>query len=80
MHSNFSTNKMREDYDAVITAAESLGARMLLQVHDELLFEVPLAEVDAVRTLVVNKMEGALALDVPLVAEVATGVNWLETK
>ncbi len=55
-------------------------ARMLLQVHDELLLEVPEREVDDVRTLVVARMEGAMALNVPLVAEWGVGANWYECK
>jgi DNA polymerase-1 len=58
----------------------SRGTRMLLQVHDELVFEVPRAEVEEARALVKERMEGAFKLDVPL--EVATGIgeNWYETK
>jgi DNA polymerase-1 len=56
------------------------GARMLLQVHDELLFEVPEDEVDAVREVVVQEMESAMQLDVPLVAEWGVGPNWYECK
>lgn len=56
------------------------GARLLLQVHDELLLEVPEAEVDDVRDLVVQKMEGAMELDVPLVADWGVGPNWYQCK
>jgi DNA polymerase-1 len=56
------------------------GARMLLQVHDELLFEVPTDRVDEVRALVVDHMQSALTLDVPLVAEWGVGANWYEAK
>ena len=56
------------------------GAVMLLQVHDELLLEVPEAEVDRVRDLVVADMEGAVELSVPLVAEWGFGRNWYECK
>lgn len=55
-------------------------ARMLLQVHDELLFEVPEVEVDAVRAVVVERMESALALEVPLVAEWGVGRSWYDAK
>jgi DNA polymerase I len=55
-------------------------ARMLLQVHDELVFEVPPDEVDAVRALVIREMEHAASLDVPLVVDVGIGENWMETK
>ncbi len=56
------------------------GARLLLQVHDELLFEVPEGELDEVRTMVVEKMEGAMELAVPLVAEWGVGKSWYEAK
>ncbi|MBX3248210.1 MAG: DNA polymerase I [Myxococcales bacterium] len=52
------------------------GARMILTVHDELVLEVPHAEQDAVGALVRAEMEGAIALDVPLVAEVGFGASW----
>ncbi|HVE78413.1 MAG TPA: DNA polymerase I, partial [Gemmatimonadaceae bacterium] len=61
-------------------AAERLGARMLLQVHDELVFEVPGPELDAVTALVKGEMEGAASLSVPLVVDTGSGRNWLETK
>jgi DNA polymerase I len=57
-----------------------LAARMLLQVHDELVFEVPTPEADELRDLVKAEMEGAAELSVPLVAETGMGDNWLETK
>jgi DNA polymerase I len=56
------------------------GAHMLLQVHDELLLEVPAAELDEVRDLVVTTMNSAYKLDVPLKVEASTGQNWLELK
>ncbi|MHB1223519.1 MAG: DNA polymerase I [Gemmatimonadaceae bacterium] len=57
-----------------------LQSRMLLQVHDELVFEVPPPEMDELRALVVREMEGAAELSVPLVVDVGVGDNWLETK
>jgi DNA polymerase-1 len=60
--------------------ASGSEARMLLQVHDELLLEVPTGEVDSVRDLVVAKMEGAVELNVPLVADWGVGANWYECK
>jgi DNA polymerase-1 len=60
--------------------AERLSARMLLQVHDELVVEVPPEELDVVTALVKGEMEGAAALSVPLVVDVGSGSNWLETK
>ena len=53
-----------------------LKTRMVLQVHDELLFEVPTEETAEVEALVRTEMEGAVKLDVPLVADVAFGANW----
>src|SRR5687768_6760635 len=60
--------------------AEKLQAKMLLQVHDELVFEVPPEELDAVQRMVKHQMENAATLSVPLVVDLGTGVNWLETK
>jgi hypothetical protein len=53
---------------------------MLLQVHDELVFEVPGPERDDVASLVVHEMEHAAELSVPLVVDLGFGKNWLETK
>ena len=52
------------------------GARMLLQVHDELVLEVPEKEIQPAAALVRNGMEQVYPLDVPLVAYVAVGPNW----
>lgn len=56
----------------------SEGSRMILQVHDELLFEVPEADSGDVVVLVREKMEGATKLDVPLIVDIGTGKNWTE--
>lgn len=56
--------------------AQSKGTQMIMQVHDELVFEVPEAEVDWVRTEVPRLMAGVAALAVPLLAEVGVGPNW----
>ncbi len=53
-----------------------LAARMLLQVHDELLFEVPEAEVEATRATVTRLMESVASLDIPLVLDTGVGPNW----
>ena len=53
---------------------------MLLQVHDELVFEVAAGELDEITGLVKREMEGAASLSVPLVVDIGTGKNWLETK
>ncbi len=55
-------------------------ARLLLQVHDELLLEAPVTEVDAVAALLREHMEGAATLTVPLVVDVGVGDNWLDAK
>ena len=57
-----------------------LRTRMLLQVHDELVFETPEAEVDETRQLVKELMESAFPLDVPLEVATGTGNNWYECK
>ena len=51
---------------------------MLLQVHDELVFDVPREEIDAMQTMVKSEMENAFSLDVPLVVDIGIGNNWLE--
>jgi DNA polymerase-1 len=55
-------------------------SKMLLQVHDELVFEVPPSELDPVQELVKYEMENAAELRVPLVVDLGVGNNWLETK
>ena len=57
---------------------EGLKAQMIMQVHDELNFNVPANEVDRVREIVVSEMQNAVHLTVPLIAECGVGVNWLE--
>jgi DNA polymerase-1 len=57
-----------------------MQAGMLLQVHDELLFEAPPEEIDQVRKLAKAGMEGVSKLDVPLIADVGVGVNWRDAK
>ncbi|HJR16625.1 MAG TPA: DNA polymerase I [Gemmatimonadales bacterium] len=57
-----------------------LESRMLLQVHDELVFEAPPDEVDTLAMLVREQMENVTPLRVPLVVDIGTGANWLEAK
>ena len=57
---------------------EKMATKMVLQVHDELVFEVPEAELDWVRTRIPALMTGVAQLDVPLVADVGVGMNWDE--
>ena len=60
--------------------AEKRQAKMLLSVHDELVFEAPPKEVPAVAKLVREEMVGAMTLEVPLEVEVSAGKNWLEVE
>ena len=59
---------------------QSLPARLLLQVHDELVLEVEPSALEDVKALVVSTMETAVELSVPLVAETGSGSNWMEAK
>ncbi|MBR3225110.1 MAG: DNA polymerase I [Atopobiaceae bacterium] len=59
---------------------EGLLAKLVLQIHDELDFEVPMDEVEALSALVRETMEGVCELRVPLVADVSVGENWAEAK
>lgn len=61
-------------------SSHGLKSRMLLQVHDELVFEVPPEELELMSKLVPETMEKALKLSVPLKAEVSSGLNWYEAK
>ena len=54
--------------------------RLLLQVHDELVFEAPPSELDRMKAMVKQHMEGAAELEVPLVVEIGVGPNWLDAK
>ena len=57
---------------------EGLKAQMIMQVHDELNFNVPLDEVEQVREIVVSEMQNVVHLTVPLIADCGVGKNWLE--
>ena len=57
---------------------EAMHAKMILQVHDELLFELPEFELDAVKEIVRSEMEGAAHLSVPIRVEIGYGKNWAE--
>jgi DNA polymerase I len=60
--------------------AGSLASRMVLQVHDELVLEVPVGEEEAATEVVKRHMEGAARLRVPLVVSVGLGMNWVDAK
>ena len=57
---------------------EGLQAKMIMQVHDELNFNVPVNEVEQVREIVVSEMQNVVHLTVPLIADCGVGKNWLE--
>jgi DNA polymerase-1 len=57
---------------------ESLKAMMILQVHDELIFEVPKEEIDHVKSMVIREMESALPLSVPIIVDWGVGDSWYE--
>jgi DNA polymerase-1 len=57
-------------------AAQQLNTKLIMQVHDELVLEVPQAELDLVKTMLPQLMQNVAKLDVPLLAEVGMGSNW----
>jgi DNA polymerase-1 len=57
---------------------EDLGSKMILQVHDELVFEVPDREIESMKKLVKEEMEGVLVLSVPIKVDIGAGKNWDE--
>jgi DNA polymerase-1 len=59
---------------------KSLAARLILQIHDELVFETPPVEIDALARLVQEEMRTVLALRVPLKVDVKWGDNWAESE
>ena len=61
-------------------ASEGLASRMLLQVHDELIFELPASEQTVLSALVKREMESAATLDVPLLVEMGVGDDWVAAK
>jgi len=68
---------------AMIKVADALKekdykSKMLLQVHDELVFDVHQSEIDIFKSLIKDKMENAISISVPLDVELGIGTNWLE--
>jgi len=57
---------------------QELKTKMILQVHDELVFEAPIEEVELAKSIIVNAMESAMTLSVPLKVEAGIGDNWLD--
>jgi DNA polymerase-1 len=65
-------HKLKQSTDSI------MHSKMILQVHDELLFDVHRSEIDLMKTLVKTEMEKAMSLKTPVIAEVGVGENWLE--
>jgi DNA polymerase-1 len=63
-----------------VLRTKDLQSKMLLQVHDELVFEVVPDELDEIKTVVKQQMEHAAELSVPLMVDIGVGKNWVETK
>ena len=61
-------------------ALEGLGAKLILQVHDELIIECPENEVEKVKEILCREMEGAAKLKVPLKVDVGVGKSWYDAK
>lgn len=59
---------------------EGFATKMIMQVHDELLFEAPESEIETVSAMIKREMEAAATLDVPLVVEIGSGTNWMDAK
>ena len=57
---------------------QKLSSKMVMQIHDELLFEFPEEEEEALLRLVIDKMENAMKLSVPLVVDYGIGFSWYE--
>src|SRR5690606_27468108 len=57
---------------------KGLRGRMTMQVHDELVFDVPRDEIESFKTIVEDRMKNAIKTEVPIVVEIGVGVNWLE--
>ena len=72
--------KVMLDLDKALSKRPELKSKLLLQIHDELVFECPEGEVDVMMPLVTNHMENAWPLDVPLVVSADVGDNWEEAK
>jgi DNA polymerase-1 len=58
--------------------AQNLDARMTMQVHDELVFDVPNHEIEKVKPIIMHHMKTAITTEVPIMVEIGTGLNWLE--
>jgi DNA polymerase-1 len=65
---------------AEILERQNLKSKMILQVHDELLFEVKKSEIERMRKIIKSQMEGVFKLRVPIVVRLGEGKSWLETE
>lgn len=65
-------------YNSLIN--RGLNAKIVLQVHDEMMIEAPVEEADIVKKIIKDEMESAIALKVPLIADVSEAENWYECK
>jgi DNA polymerase-1 len=65
--------RIQEDIEA-----QSLKGKMIMQVHDELVFDIPKSEIDTFKSMVTDRMKNAIALQVPIEVEIGIGTNWLE--
>ena len=72
------TARQAAERDAINTPKAGLKAKMVLQIHDELLFDVPRDEVEQVKEIARREMESAMDVGVPLEVSVGVGENWLE--
>ena len=63
---------------AEILRAENWETRMIMQVHDELVFDVPVHELEKLKPVVKKYMEEAVELSIPLVVDMSSGQDWLE--
>ena len=61
-------------------AKESVKSKMILQVHDELIFNVPKGEIDLMSKIIQEEMSQAMTLNVPLTSQIAIGKTWYEAK
>ena len=57
---------------------KSMQTKLILQVHDELIFEAPVNEIDEAKKIITKNMENAYKLEVPLTVDIGVGKNWLE--
>ena len=74
------TVQIRHHYSKMITKASSHKSKMIIQVHDELVFDVPNEEEEIMKSLIKDTMENTCKLSVPLNVEIAYGNNWKEAK